>query len=111
VCGGALMAAREGCSTKESVSKSSCAAYMDAEESVIGVGPPGGKSQPRVLSSWRISRRIMASGTRAPDRIVLSALIPGDRISRRILIGDGESNTERGLVFDIVAKKISGTDC
>jgi hypothetical protein len=28
------------------------------------------------LSSWRMSRRIMASGTRAPDFIVLSALMP-----------------------------------
>ena len=68
--------AREGCSTYRSVSKSCWAADAAVEDSVRGCVPPGGKSQPLVLSSWRMSRRIIASGTRAPDFIVLSALMP-----------------------------------
>jgi hypothetical protein len=52
----------------------------------------------------------MASGTRAPDLIVLSAFMPANRISQRILVEGKGSNTERGLVLNIVAKQISGTD-
>ena len=45
-------------------------------------GVPGGDwTQPLVLSSWRIRRRIMASGTRAPDFMACSALIPGFLVS------------------------------
>jgi len=76
VSGGEKKDAREGCSTYESVSKSLCDDAIEVEERVKGEKPPAGASQPRVLSSWRIRRRIMASGTRAPDFMVLSALMP-----------------------------------
>jgi hypothetical protein len=53
----------------------------------------------------------MASGTRAPDLIVLSALIPVNRISSVTLVEEKEMNTERGLVLDIIAEQISRTNC
>lgn len=68
VCGGTVVS---GESRKESISKST-----EDDESVIVAGPPGGSNQPRVLSSLRISRRIMSSGTRAPLLMVDSAFIP-----------------------------------
>jgi hypothetical protein len=58
-----------------------------------------------------MSRRIMASGTRAPDRIVLSALIPVKHISYRAFIKGGGVSTERCLILDIVSEQVPGTDC
>lgn len=51
---------------------------VGVQDREMGGGVVVGVSQPRDFSSWRISRRIMASGTRAPDRIVDSALMPFD---------------------------------
>lgn len=59
---------------------------VDIEERVKGLGLVG-KSQPRVLSSWIMRRRIMASGTRAPERIVEAALMPGELLG--LIIGEG----------------------
>ena len=58
-----------------------------------------------------MSRRIMASGTRAPDLMVLSALIPANYISSIIEIENEGSNTERGLILDVVTQQIPRADC
>jgi hypothetical protein len=77
VCGDKV--AREGVFTKSSIPEELsklCDISVAVEESVSGCWDAGGAIQPRVLSSWRMRRRIMESGTRLPDAIVDSALIP-----------------------------------
>jgi len=69
------LASSEG-DTKLSMSKSDSDAEAAEEARVKGCMPPGRVSQPRVVSSCWMRRRIMASGTREPVLIVCSALIP-----------------------------------
>jgi hypothetical protein len=57
-----------------------------------------------------MSRRIIASGTSEPDRIVLSALMPAIQVSTRTIVEAKGIVTERSLILDIVAEQISGTD-
>jgi len=81
VSGGDDRLARVAGSTKLSVSKSASWAEVEAEDRVRGCMPPGGASQPLVLSLWRMRRRIMASGTREPTFMMLSARIPDSGVS------------------------------
>ena len=94
VRGGVGDCASDGGETKASVSKSESweAAPREVEFRVNGDWCEAGNNQPRVLSSWRIRRRIMASGTRDPERMVLSALMPG------IIVSGGFRDWERERV-------------
>lgn len=78
-CGGGKVSLSEGVLTKSSTEEaedSDADAAAAALESVKGLEDKG-KSHPRDLSSCRMSRRIMSSGTSAPERIAVSARIPG----------------------------------
>lgn len=77
VCGGAVRLARVGVLTKWSSMEISWSWDVAERVRVLAVG---GLIQPRVFSSWRMRRRIIASGTREPDFIVLSAFMPGGKL-------------------------------
>ena len=75
VRGDGKLAKREGVSSiSPATNAASSPPVEELELSEYGFSP--GKSQPRALSSWRIRRRIMASGTREPDLMADSARMP-----------------------------------
>ena len=104
---------REGVLTKSSTEEeeSSSAEEEAALESVSGGVDVEGNSQPRDLSSWRMRRRIMSSGTSLPDRMVDSARIPGGcLVSEDHIVTCSGRQTKRRPVLHIVPQQIPRAD-
>lgn len=96
--GGGKVSVREGVLTNSSIELEE-SAEQDVLDKVRGL-EDAGKSHPRDLSSWRMSLKIISSGTRAPARMADSALIPGDLlVCGADLVENGFGVVPRGVLF------------
>lgn len=94
--------------TKSSADEAAAKADAAALESVKGLADEE-KSHPRDLSSCRMSRRIISSGTRAPERMAVSARIPGARLLAflRSCYSGEYASAPRGVLFFTLSRSKS----